>query len=370
VTTEPIRRIYDLAMAFSFLKRSKPAYPTTTVTSYDPVADIKASLAKAASSAAHQTFDLVVDAVTREADDVIAITLTDPVAGELPAWSPGAHLEIHLPSGLLRHYSLCGDPSDRESYRVAVLREEAGRGGSKELHDLDLVGQILTATGPHNHFELVDSPDYLFIAGGIGITPILAMIGSVPAGSTWKLLYGGRSRGSMAFLDELAPFGDRVQVVPQDEAGMLDLASALSGLGQGTAVYCCGPAGLISAVEGLCVENPGIDLHFERFTASEGAAAVRAEKAKNDAPFELELRQTGVTITVAHDETALDAILKVVPDYPFSCEEGHCGSCPAKILEGGVDHRDEAQSEAERAENTTMYVCVSRATSDRVVLDA
>ena len=316
---------------------------------------------------------LEVSAVTAVAQDVIAITFVDPLGAELPPWTPGAHLEIHTPGGFVRQYSLCGDPANTREYRVSVLREEAGRGGSKELHDdPDLVGRLITATPPRNHFELHAATKYLFIAGGIGVTPIRAMVAGVPAGAEWTLLYGGRTRASMAFVDELVEIGgDRVTIVPQDTDGLLDLQSVIEAIDADTAVYCCGPPALIAEVE-RCVETyaPDSDLHFERFSGSEENAAARALAEKGNQPFELELRRTGVTTIVAADETTLEAVLKHVPRHDYSCEEGHCGSCWAEVLEGEVDHRDDdLLTEEERAANTEMYVCVSRAKSRKLVLD-
>lgn len=364
-------------MAFRFLKRSKqPTWPQAVATqsAYDPTADTMRQLAaERAAKAAELKLDLEVAEVTTEAEGVIAITFVDPHGDELPEWTPGAHLEIHTPSGLIRQYSLCGDAGDRTRYRVSVLREEEGRGGSKELHDTNLVGRLITSTPPRNHFELKPAKKYLFIAGGIGITPIRAMVGALPADADYTVLYGGRTRASMAFVDELTEIaGDRLTVVPQDTDGILDLKTALEAIDTDTAVYCCGPSPLISAVE-QCVEKyaPGCELHFERFTASEEAAAERAEKAKTDVAFEVELRRTGVTETVAADSRVLDAVLKHRPDFDYSCEEGHCGSCLAKVISGEVDHRDDDLLTAEeRAANTEMYVCVSRSKDGgKLVLD-
>lgn len=364
-------------MVFRFLKRaasSSKSSPSAPVAAYDPVAETRRKLAaeKAAKASTDEgLLELLVDSVSTEAEGVIAITFVHPDGDELPEWKAGAHLELHLPSGLLRQYSLCSSPADRLRYRVSVLREEAGRGGSKELHDLDLVGTTMQVAGPRNHFELKTHERYLFIAGGIGVTPIRAMVESLPEGATYEVLYGGRTRASMAFVDELVEIaGERLTLCPQDECGLLDLSSALQGRGAETGVYCCGPSPLISAVE-ACVgaEAPEADLHFERFTASEEAAAMRAEKALSDREFSLELRRSGVTTTVPVGKSVLDAILEKVPSFDFSCEEGHCGSCLARIVEGTVDHRDEILSEEERAAQVDMYVCVSRATSDKLVLD-
>jgi ferredoxin-NADP reductase len=354
------------------LRRGTANAPVPAVTSFDPTASVKARLAQEA-AARSGLVDLEVRDVSTVADGVIAITLRDLVEGELPPWSPGAHLELHLPSGLRRQYSLCGDPTDRTTYRVCVLREPDGRGGSEELHGLDLVGMRLTSSIPRNHFELVGSRHYRFVAGGIGITPIRAMVAAVPEGSSYELLYGGRTRSSMAFLDELARIcGDRLTVVPQDEAGLLDLETFLGGADAGTAIYCCGPAPLIDAVQEVHGRiAPEAGLHFERFTASEEAVRARAEAAASDTEFTVELRRSGVTKVVAADQTLLDAVLAEDPEFGFSCEEGHCGSCRVAVLKGEVDHRDQLLSPEERAANDQMYICVSRAQGDDgLVIDA
>ena len=362
-------------MVFGFLKRKQaPVVPATTVKAYDPVADAlaKAAAAKAAAAGpSHETFEVRVAKVQKEAEGVISITVIDPAGHELPEWKAGAHLEIHTPSGLIRQYSLCSSPSNLLEYRFSVLREEDGRGGSKELHDTDLANMQLEVTAPRNMFELGQHDRYVFIAGGIGVTPIRAMVEEVGPDADFTVVYGGRSLESMAFVEELIDLaGDKLTLVPQDTDGLIDLEAALAGADAGTGIYCCGPSALISAVEAAVAEHaPEAELHFERFTASEEAAAERAAKAVNDTSFELELRRSGVTKTVAADQTVLDAILKEKPDFDFSCEEGHCGSCFATVLEGTVDHRDEVLTDEEKETSDQMYVCVSRPTSEKLVLD-
>ncbi|HET9777977.1 MAG TPA: ferredoxin reductase, partial [Propionibacteriaceae bacterium] len=175
----------------------------------------------------HET-DLVVREARAVADDVVVLTLADPRGAELPPWTPGAHIDLILSADLTRQYSLCSSPSKPDVWQVGVLRAPDSRGGSERVHAALTSGSLVRVRGPRNHFPLVASPRYLFIAGGIGITPILPMIAEAEAaGADWHLHYGGRERASMAFLDELASYGDRVRVVPQDEIGMLDLESVL-----------------------------------------------------------------------------------------------------------------------------------------------
>jgi ferredoxin-NADP reductase len=284
----------------------------------------------------------------------------------LPAWTPGAHVDVVLPSGLVRHYSLCGDVADLTQYRIAVLREVDGRGGSAEVHDRVAAGTALTVVGPKNHFPLVDSPQYLFVAGGIGITPLLPMVRQVSAASKpWQLLYGGRSRASMAFTSEIEAFGEHVRVLPQDEVGLLPLAEAISAAPVGTAIYCCGPEPLLQAVSQLCAEQGRAeDLHFERF-----AASAELPPAATGEVFEVELKRTGKTLCVPADRSLLDVVRDVLPEVLSDCEEGFCGTCETRVLEGDPDHRDTVLSESEKAAGDTMMICVGRCLGNRLVLD-
>ncbi|NMO04468.1 oxidoreductase [Gordonia sp. TBRC 11910] len=316
------------------------------------------------------SLELVVTRVSLEADDVISVTLADAAGRKLPDWRPGAHLELVLPSGLLRQYSLCGDSRDTFSYTVAVLREAGGRGGSRELHDTGLVGKRLRVNGPRNHFELVPSRRHVFIAGGIGVTPILAMVRSLADDASWSLHYGGRTASSMAFVTELSAIGGpRVSLVPQDERGLLDVDAILADADESTAVYCCGPAPLLAAVTDAHARlAPDASLHIERFAASSPGSGTPAA-AGDDKPVEVLLRRSGLTLNVAPDRSILDAIRDVVPGMPYSCTEGYCGSCEVAVLEGTPDHRDEILTPQERERGTTMFPCVSRALSEQLVLD-
>jgi ferredoxin-NADP reductase len=285
----------------------------------------------------------------------------------LPAWAAGAHVTITLPSGLLRQYSLCGPSDDPYSYTIAVLLVGDGRGGSREVHERLRVGDVVEVGAPKNNFALAPAKRYLFIAGGIGITPILAMIDSLrdqPDPPPFRLIYGGRSQSAMAFLDRLGTL-DGVETIPQDTAGLPDIAGAFANSPPGTAVYCCGPPAMLTAVQGVSEQHPNLTLHVERFAAA-ADEAVRAD----DGAFEVELARTGRTIMVGEDRSVLDAVLEVAPDTPFSCTSGFCGTCETKVLAGQVDHRDDLLTDGERAANTTMMICVSRALGGcRLTLD-
>jgi ferredoxin-NADP reductase len=319
----------------------------------------------------HTTHDerqltLRVQQLSWEADGVVAVRLRSLDGTPLPEWRPGAHLDLHLPGGLVRQYSLCGDPADRTAWRVAVLREPESRGGSAAVHERLRPGDVVDVVGPRNNFPLADAPAYLFIAGGIGITPLLPMIGEVAAaGVPWRLLYGGRTRGSMAFLEELQGHGDLVQVRPQDEHGLLDLDSALASTGADTHVYCCGPEPLLQAVEERCRTLPVGALHVERFAPK----ARPAPDPLREIAFEAVLQRSGRTVPVPPGRSILEALEDAGVDAPNSCREGICGTCETKVIDGLPDHRDSLLSEEEQADNATMMICVGRSRSDRIVLD-
>lgn len=308
--------------------------------------------------------DLVVEAVDHVADEVVAVTLADPGGEALPPWTPGAHVDLILEPGLVRQYSLCGSPSDSGTIRVAILKAPGGRGGSAFVHERVHPGSVVRVRGPRNHFPLVGSPRYLFIAGGIGITPLLPMMAEASAaGAAWTLLYGGRSRASMAFVDELAPYADRITLVPQDELGVLDLDNALGDPRDDTLVYCCGPEALLTAVEQRCASWPAGALHVERFAAKPAAADAAGKR------FELVLARSGLTLTVPADRSVFDVVQEAGVSILGSCHEGICGTCEQIVLDGEVDHRDSILTEDEQALNETMMICVSRCRSDRLTLD-
>lgn len=293
---------------------------------------------------------------TQVADGVVALTLVsaDPVVA-LPAWSAGAHIDVFTDGDIVRQYSLCGDPKSAESYKIGVLRNAEGRGGSKFIHDEVSVGSELTIRGPRNHFELAQSDRYVFIAGGIGITPILPMILQVKEqGAEWTLLYGGRSRSSMAFLRGLEEEGPRVVVWPQDESGVPDLHRVLGSLDSQVSIYACGPEPLLRAVERACQELNLAAPRVERFTP------VDTPSDSVDSSFVVELQQSNRIVTVGHDASILQTLESVGVTVPFSCRQGTCGTCETAVLGGEVDHRDSILTDDEKAANDTMMICVSR----------
>jgi ferredoxin-NADP reductase len=299
-----------------------------------------------------------------QADGVLTLELAAPSGGRLRDWAPGSHIDLVLPNGLTRQYSLCGDRWDPFTYRVGVLLEPGSRGGSSYVHDHLQVGDLVGVGGPRNNFPLVPSEHYLFVAGGIGITPILPMVRQADMlGADWRLLYGGRRRGSMAFLGELERFGDRVVVRPEEEYGLLDLAGFLGAPQPGVRIYSCGPGPLLAAMERSCAGWPPYSLRTERFVADDAGAPART------APFEVELARSGATVTVTPDKTVLDALNEIGVEVLSSCRRGVCGTCETTVLAGRPDHRDALLDDEEREVNDCMYICVSRSHDERLVLD-
>lgn len=281
----------------------------------------------------------------------------------LPPWTPGAHVEIELSSGALRHYSLCGRPDDTRGFEIAVRRDPDGRGGSIELHDTVGPGSLLRVSEPRNHFELQPASGYLFIAGGIGITPILPMIDAAETtGTPWELLYIGRSRSSMAFLDRLDRWGPRVTVWPKDESGAFDATTVLRAARQGTSVYCCGSPSLLETVRDVCVER-NLTLRSEQFEASP------APDSSTDREFEVELTESGKVLTVLPGASILDTIQDAGVEVPSSCGAGTCGTCETVVRSGSPDHRDVVLTPEEHAEGRYMMICVSRSKSPRLILE-
>jgi ferredoxin-NADP reductase len=298
-----------------------------------------------------------------EAEDVKSFELQDPTSEPLPSWTPGAHIDVTTPQGLTSQYSLCGAATSA-SWRIATLRKADGKGVSRYLHDAARAGDLLKVSGPRNHFELVDAPSCLFIAGGIGITPILPMIESVSRqGKPWRLAYGGRRRASMAFLSELDRFRENILIHPEAEAGLLPLEQLIRNANPTGTIFCCGPEPLIKAVETISRELGLAEPHVERFSPGEAVAQA------GDSGFEVELAKTGITLQVGPHQTILDAAEQSGVCLAASCREGVCGTCEIPVLAGEIDHRDSILSEAEKQAGRSMMICVSRARSTKLVLN-
>lgn len=289
--------------------------------------------------------------------DILLVTLRHPRRPELPAASAGAHVDVHLPEGRVRHYSLFGDPADRSAYRLAIKRESGGRGGSLWLHDNLVAGGTLMVSAPRNHFELSDEAEScLLLAGGIGITPILAMAQTLSrAGRPFRLHVFARSRAVAPLQDEVAAALDPASVschFDDEPASRIDLSRLLATPRSGTNIYCCGPAGFMDAVRSAAASWPDDTVHFEAFQplVDEGFAPE---------PFDLVLRSTGATIPVPAERSALDMLREIGIDLPSSCLMGVCGSCECGYLDGDPIHRDVVLSP--RARRNRFIPCVSRA---------
>jgi ferredoxin-NADP reductase len=299
--------------------------------------------------------------------DVTALTLVAPDRRPLPRWHPGAHIDLHLPSGRVRQYSLCGDPTVTDTYRIAVRRIPDGGGGSLEVHDDVVVGSTLTTSGPRNAFPLAvpgyGSPAkrFRFIAGGIGITPILPMLAQAQRlGVEWSMVYTGRSLDSLPFLDELTRFGERIQIRTDDESGVPSAADLLGDCPDGTTVYACGPAPALTAIRAELGGRDDVELHFERFAAA---------PVVDGRPFDVAIGSSGLSVRVGADETLLTALNKAGVHAPYSCQQGFCGTCRTRVVSGAVEHRDTLLTEPER-DAGMMLICVSRASGvEELVLD-
>jgi ferredoxin-NADP reductase len=298
------------------------------------------------------------------ADGVIQLLLRRTDGQTLPAWQPGAHIDIILDATTVRQYSLCGDRNDVAHWRIGVLLEPNGRGGSARIHRDVHEGDEVLVRGPRNHFSLESHDQYIFIGGGIGITPLVPMIAAVHAArKPWVLHYGGRTRTSLAFVNELLQYDGDVRLYPQDEVGLLPLPEILAAPSSGAGVYCCGPEPMLQVVESFRSDWPRRSIHMERFAATPPIESTR------NSPLEVELAQSGFAVSVAANESILSAVRRHGVEVLSSCTEGTCGTCETPVLAGTPDHRDSVLDEDERSESRSMMICVSRALSARLILD-
>lgn len=303
------------------------------------------------------------------ADGVVQLELKSTTEMPLPPFEPGAHVDVYLANGLVRQYSLCNFQPEPDSYEIAIGLTELSRGGSIYMHEKVTIGDTLQISAPRNNFALVpDASRYVFVAGGIGITPILSMIRWCEMShKNWQLLYTVRSRKRAAYLEQLLAFGgDRIHLHFDDEKdGYADVKQYLSHLGEGDHVYCCGPEPLMNAVEQATLGHPRHAVHFERFSAPASDAATTA----TDTAFVVRLKRSNMDVSVSADKSILESLEEAGISLPFSCREGLCRSCETAVCSGVPDHRDYVLSDEERDSNQTMMICVSRSKSPILELD-
>jgi ferredoxin-NADP reductase len=303
---------------------------------------------------------MVVHSAKVIATDVMAIRLIPVGGGRVAWWDAGSHITLHLPDGRERQYSLCGDPTDRSGYDIAVLDTHGNDAASSWIHANVTSGMVITVSGPRNHFPMVPSREYLFVAGGIGITPIRAMIESVPANRSWSLIYLGKNKEGMGFVSELArKYPKRVTIHESEVSGRLDLAPILKSTSAD--VFCCGPESLMNQVEETVA---GPNAHVERFSP------VAREIEGGAKPFVVRLASTGAKVPVAADQTVIDALADAGVRVESSCGRGVCGTCELRVVDGQPAHLDSVMSDAVKDEMHVFYPCVSRSHSAELTVDA
>ena len=306
--------------------------------------------------------------IRHEADGISSYELVAPEGGSLPPFTAGAHVDLQLPDGLVRSYSLVNAPSETHRYLIAVYRDEASRGGSSWMHQVPRVGDLLTISEPINHFPLTeDAANSIFIAGGIGITPIVAMASHLQElGRSWHLHYAARSPAQAAFADALgglaAQSGAALNLhFSSQKPGRLDIETIVAEAPAGTHLYCCGPTGMIEDFLKACARLPPALVHVERFAATQEAAT--------EGGYEVVLKRSQRSFKVEAGKTILDTLLDNGVDAMYACSQGVCGTCMTNVIEGVPDHRDEYLTDEEKAANKTIMICCSGSRSARLVLD-
>lgn len=306
-----------------------------------------------------------VQAMRFETAGIVSVEFRSPDGTDLPAFEAGAHIDLHLPNGIVRSYSLSNSPQERQRYVVGVLNDRNSRGGSRYVHEKLHVGSTISISAPRNNFPVDASASHtVLIAGGIGITPIYCMFNHLRSlGKSVELLYSARSRSEAAFCDELLAQEGVQAHFDQEQGGAPDLRAYLASKPAGAHFYCCGPTPMLNAFEKLCEELGLPNVHIERFAATEQVAPAQ------DSAYVAFLSRTQKSVTVPAGKSLLDALLESDVEIDYSCREGVCGACETKVIDGTPDHRDEYLSKAEHAANKSMIVCVSGCKGQRLVLD-
>lgn len=307
--------------------------------------------------------------ITYEAENINSYELTAAAGGDLAPFTAGSHIDLHLPNGMLRSYSLVNDQSERHRYVIAINKDASSRGGSSFIHGTIKAGDLITISHPRNNFRLhEDAEQSVFIAGGIGITPIVSMIRRLETlGRSWKLFYAARTRLAAAFLDEVSAIKPNVHLNMHadfdDERGgrVFDLAAIVNNAPAQTHLYCCGPVPMLQAFESAAAGRPADQVHVEYFQARDVPAL--------GGGFEVKLARSKRTIAVEAGTTILDAVLDAGVSANYACSEGVCGTCETRVLDGIPDHRDAFLSPDEKAANKTMMICCSGAKTSTLVLD-
>ena len=325
--------------------------------------------AASAANAASLEHQVRVQAIVWEADAIASFELRDPLGRPLPAFTAGSHIDLHIKPDLVRQYSLCNDPAERHRYVIAALREDHGRGGSRALHEDTRVGDIVTIRGPRNHFPLAaDASRHLLLAGGIGVTPMMAMIAQLEAcGQRYRLYYCTRSPQKTAFAERLAPLVTADKVVIHHDGGdparSLDLGALLRDVEPGAHVYYCGPAGFMETARRACAHWPSDTVHFEYFTPPADAIASNV----GNRAFKVKLLRSGLELDVPADKTIVDVLRAHDVFIETSCENGVCGTCLTRYAGGEPEHRDFVLDESDRKE--FVMVCCARSKTPVLTLD-
>jgi ferredoxin-NADP reductase len=320
-------------------------------------------------SASGHTIRVQVTRITQVASDINLLELTPAEGQELPPFTAGSHIDLHLSNGMIRSYSLSGAPDESGHYLIGVKNEPEGTGGSRFIHEELKIGDELDISGPRNNFALQEEVDHtVLIAGGIGVTPLVSMsLRLENIGKPWELHYAGRHRGSTAFIPELSAFGSMVNFYLRNGAEdpahsrRMDIPAIVEAAPPGSHFYCCGPTEMINGFVAATSSLPPDRVHFERFAND--------QPIDKDGSFTVILKQSGETIEILSGQTILDALLERGIDAPYSCMEGICSACETKVLAGIPDHHDMILSADQKAANNVMMICCSRSKTPELVLE-